>query len=80
MCKGKPPGETTATLYAGQNVNVQFEGVARHGGVRHAEALIFMQRACVNFPSHTMTIKALLSCRRYMAAARMVQINFDASN
>lgn len=32
MCKGKPPGTPSAVLRAGEIVNVQFEGSARHGG------------------------------------------------
>ena len=32
MCKGKPPGSPVATFKAGQIVNVQFEGSARHNG------------------------------------------------
>ena len=32
MCKGKPPGPIVATFRAGEVVNVQFEGSARHDG------------------------------------------------
>lgn len=32
MCKGKPPGASVATFTAGQVVNVEFEGSARHNG------------------------------------------------
>lgn len=32
MCKGKPPGQPTATFRAGETINVRFKGVARHGG------------------------------------------------
>jgi hypothetical protein len=32
MCKGKPLGTPTLTVQAGQTINVQFEGSARHGG------------------------------------------------
>lgn len=33
MCKGKPPGSAVQTWQAGQIINVQFEGSAKHGGV-----------------------------------------------
>lgn len=32
MCKGKAPGTPTLVLTAGQTIDVQFEGSARHGG------------------------------------------------
>jgi hypothetical protein len=35
MCKGKPPGAVVQTWQAGQTVNVQFEGSAKHGGVKY---------------------------------------------
>lgn len=34
MCKGKPPGSPVQTWHAGQTVNIQFEGSAKHGGVK----------------------------------------------
>lgn len=33
MCKGKLSGTAVQTWQAGQTVNVQFEGSAKHGGV-----------------------------------------------
>ena len=40
MCKGKPAGAVVQTWQAGQTVNVQFEGSAKHGGVRFNRFLV----------------------------------------
>ena len=42
MCKGKPPGAVVQTWQAGQTVNVQFEGSAKHGGVKYKYTIKFL--------------------------------------
>jgi hypothetical protein len=56
MCKGKQAGPITYTAHAGETIEVQFDGSARHGGVKYKLSRLVFQIFRVSANLHCPTI------------------------